>query len=211
MRYRFAGWMGALGLAGCLRDPDPGGQEGEEVRGNASDAWEGVVDEGDTGQAGTTDHDTADSGADEDSLELDASDWVSWSGTLRIERGQSTDPLARDCVLVFQMEGNRLDDCEDCLAAFTVTHTLDAAASVGREACTDLPGDFSRTYAIVDGTPEAATLNVLLPDGSSSPYAVGLLEDGALRWVVGSVEVPATSDAETVYRTDAEVGVVSLD
>jgi len=189
--------------AGCLRDPDPGGQEGEEFRATdeSMDAGNGGASEPggalDTGYGDT-----------ESSLEL-----RSWLGALSIERGSGADPSARDCVLRWDMEGTPSDlDCGDCSGVFDVIHQLDRDASTGVDVCGDLPEQFSRTYAVTLGAASSATVWVWDADAGFIPYASGAWTSDMLTWTVGLVEVPMEdASGERTYRTDFEQGVVSTD
>ena len=207
-RVRF--WCVVLASSGCLRDPDPGGQEGEEYRLDNPPSEEGGTFEpdsgvGDSGAVDDGEAETGDAAPDPDA-------WVGWSGSFVVERGLSSDPTARDCVLVFDMDGARMDACTDCLATFSVTHTLRADDSQGREACVDPPDRFTREYVLRGDGASGVALSVKAPDGSEVHYGSAELTDGiALRWSVGSVAIPSTGDEGTLYRTDVESGDVLLD
>jgi len=205
-------WTAGLVLAacavGCLRDPDPGGQEGEEIRdvnhiGHEEDGGgvdSGTVEDVDTG-------DMVDGGGD------DASVWAGWSGRLRVERGAGDAPGALDCAVEWEMTGTRSElDCAGCDAVFDVEHTRVDADSFGIAACADLPESFSRTYGVVQTAGDTVELVVWDTVASFGPYAVADLVDGALSWQVGAVDVPATdTDGSTLYRTDVEQGAVVVD
>ena len=227
MWNRATGWCVAMALSGCLRDPDPGGQEGEEVRFDGeSTSPMGEVDSGtlddetddngdgydsDTGEDGTTEEGGT-SGSDPGTDALRPDEWVGWTGTFQVERGSSTDPDARDCVLVFDMQGLRADECTDCLAEFTVRHELVLDSSYGQDLCADIPASFTRDYVVRAADDGGVALYVEGPDASLTLYGEGDVVDNVLSWSVGSVAIPSTSDAnETVYRTDVETGVAQLD
>ncbi len=209
MWKRVSFWCVALASSGCLRDPDPGGQEGEEFRLDDAVSEEGGTLESDSGGAdsGTIDEEGPETG--DSALDPDA--WSGWSGSFTVERGLSTDPTARDCVLLFDMDGTRTDACTDCLATFSVTHTFRADDSAGREACVDPPDRFTREYVLREDGAAGVVLSVKAPDGSEVHYGSAELTDrAALRWSVGAVAVPSTGDEGTLYRTDVEHGDVLL-
>lgn len=208
MRWTVGLWLGVC-VTGCLRDPDPGGQEGEEVR-NLGAVGEDAGGEG-GGQADSgSPTDEGDTGSAETDDGVDAS---GWTGTLVVERGAGSDPEARDCVLLWVLDGGTsADDCASCDAVFDVEHTFDASGSVGREACADLPDQFARTYGIERTSADTVRLWTRDGSGAFSPYANASLVDGRLDWTVGFDAVPSEdADAGTVYRTDLESGSVTLD
>ena len=212
MRNRISFWCVALAISGCLREPDPGGQEGEEFRGSDPEEENGTtvgLDSGDEDLGGAEDGDP-----ETDAAELDPDEWTAWAGSFVVERGLSTDPTERDCVLLFEMEGARTDACTDCLASFSVTHSFLADDSLGRAVCTDPPDRFTREYVLRAGGASDVDLFVKAPDGSEIYYGPATVESGGvteLSWSVGSVAVPTTGDEGTRYRTDVETGVTQLD
>jgi hypothetical protein len=211
MRNRVSFWCVALALSGCLRDPDPGGQEGEEFRGSELEEYEEGTDLGlDTGTDESSG--TDDGGPDLEETDLNPDAWVGWAGSFVVERGLSTDPTARDCVLRFEMDGTRTDTCADCLASFSVTHEFVADDSLGREVCTDPPDRFTRDYILRASGDDAVALYVHAPDDSEVFYGIAAVTGGTeLVWSVGSVAVPSTGSEGTLYRTDVEQGVAQLD
>ena len=223
MWNRATAWCLAMTMSGCLRDPDPGGQEGEEIRlGNMEDGEPtaeldtGASTDDGEGTDGSTDSGSdsgMDGGGDEsgDTEAPDPSGWTGWLGTFRIERGSSTVPEERDCVLVFDMQGTRTDSCTDCVASFAVRHELVPDSSSGQDVCVDVPATFVRDYVVRTTGDGRFELYVGGPDADPVFYDVVDVVEDALSWSVGSTAIPSTSGSgETVYRTDVESGTASL-
>ncbi|HCH61560.1 MAG: hypothetical protein CL927_11370 [Deltaproteobacteria bacterium] len=226
MWNRVTGGCLFLVLSGCLRDPDPGGQEGEEIRqgdmveeSTTLEVDTGASPEDAPGQDDSTDSDR-DTGLDggegggtgTTTEPVDPDEWIGWVGAFRIERGSSTEPTARDCVLVFDMQGTRTDDCADCVAGFTVRHELTPDASSGQDVCADVPATFARDYEVRETDDGRFELYIGGPDTSPVFYGPAEIAENTLSWTVGSVAIPSTTDGgETVYRTDVETGVATLD
>ncbi len=191
-----------LSLGGCLRDPDPGGQEGEEIwnGGSMSDEAGGI------GDSGSTDPDSSEGPELAGVAHLD--------GRLVVERGQGAAAADRDCVLAWTMAGERSDvACEDCAVVLDVEHSIDLSTSSGRAACEDLPDQFLRTYALrgpgADGLVEVLVWSA---EVGLQPYAWAVASDDTLEWMVGLYEVPSVdASGASVWRTDAERAVVTLD
>ena len=110
---------------------------------------------------------------------VDAGEWETWAGALTVERGLSSEPDGRDCVLTFAMDGVDAGACEDCIGQFTVDHQLDGEASSGIDQCADVPERFARTYVLQELEGNAIGLFVAGPDGARSFY--GLAEQGMPR------------------------------
>ena len=192
-----------VGALGCITEPDFGGQEGEEFRGDTADSdYIGPGDSADSGDSGGDGPGTGNSGQ-----------WTSWSGTLTVERGLTESPGQVDCVLSYQMQGaTSALECDGCLYVFDVQHVIDPAASVDLEACPDAFDAYASTYALRPSEDESGDWQVLVKDSSGSFVALadGIPTDDGLSWVAGEADVPEGSGDDVRYRTELQSADVRL-
>lgn len=194
-------WMaGALVLAGCMRDPDPGGQEGEEFG-----EWANGGD--DVGaETGGDVEDATDSGGDGG-----VGATLVWMGEVGVEIGAATTPGEATCVYRWDTEGvASTQSCDSCLGVYAVDHTLNHARSSLGPTCPSLPSVFSATYGVVAGEGDQVSL-VQLVGAEPEVLAEGALVGGNLTWSDGGRDVPDDSGDTTVYVTHVFTGDVTLD
>lgn len=205
MRAQVGRWGMVLVAMGCVRDPDPGGQEGEEVRGEQATFDDNDVEDGaGGGDDGGGELDTGDEGEDTDAL-------TTWAGRLELELGLGAEAGARDCHLVWTMEGSPSPlTCTGCTAVFEVVHVPEPSASLGAEACADAFAPFVRTYGLVPLDADGVEVWVASGSAEFSQLATGTLADGALDWTAGAADAPTGSGDDVLYATDLEQGQAVL-
>ena len=194
-------WIaGALVLAGCMRDPDPGGQEGEEI-GEWSNGG------GDVGaETGGEVDDATDSGGDGG---VGAS--ILWMGEVSLEIGAAATPGGATCIYRWDTEGLESSRaCDTCIGVYDVEHLLNASRSTLDSSCPSLPSVFSATYGVVAGAGDQVSL-VQWVGAETEALAEGRLVDGNLTWSDGVRDAPDDSSGATVYVTHVFSGDVTLD
>lgn len=171
------GWLGlAVVWVGCVADPDPGGQEGEEAPSE------------ETG----TEHGGGDGGGDGDGGADDLDSFSSWVGELVHERGGGRGPGVRECVLVWQSQGRPSDaDCADCVFVFAVDDVLDDTRSTGVDQCADEPRELSRNLGFVEDYLGygPALFSVDSPSWGTYLIAPARLSDHVLTWSYGYADL----------------------
>lgn len=156
-------------VAGCLRDPDRGGQEGEE-------RWPDA-----------TVNEDAEEGADLGGG--DGTGPASLTGTRSHLRGAGARGVY-DCSLQWDVVGERTDWCEDCVYAFDLTFTLRELDSE-REgyACGDVYGDEAATAGVIVDYGGYGPVVVARDPYTGEAYPLGpaTIDDGTLTWSYGYV------------------------
>jgi len=183
---------GGCALAGCLREPDPGGQEGEEIRPT------GVADEGTDGDE---ELESGDEGDDGDV----AVDHI--SGQRRHLRGGG-ERGDYDCELYWSMQGDAgADGCPECIYTFSVTFGLDPVAS-DRDgyACDDVYSDQTATVGLMEDYYGHGPAVVGMYEEAVHPYFLGFawIDGNEVGWSYGYID-EAWWDDGTYYTWIFEV------
>ena len=164
--------LAAVLWGGCLRDPDPGGQEGEE-------RWPRL--ESDDAAGGG---ETSDSGGDPVSEPE-----VEGATGRRLHLRGHGDRGDYVCALEWAVLGAAVDDaCPDCSLGFDLTFTLDVETST-REAgaCDDVYGDSTGRVGLVDDYLGYGAMVVGIDPDTDTPYPLGpaSLDSDSLGWSYG--------------------------
>lgn len=179
--------VGLCALSACVREPDPGGQEGEEVR---------VAAEDDDGTAGGGGPDTGEGGEVGD-LDVDRI-----SGQREHLRGEG-EPGAYDCELYWSMEGDAgADGCPECRYTFNVTFRLDPLVSDRiAYACDDVYSDEAAVLGVLDDYYGYGPAVVGIYEGTSGPYMLGFawIDGPEVGWSYGYIDEAWWDDG--VYYT----------
>ena len=169
-------WLPAL-LVGCIRDPDPGGQEGEEITPALED------DDVDGGGEDGGESDTGDDGSDV------SVDHISGERTHLRGSGNAGD---YDCMLVWSLEGTAgADGCPDCTYTFDVTFSLDAESSIRDDyACDDVYATETATLGLMDDYFGYGPAVVGIYEGYPYPYLLGFAwwDDEEVGWSYGYID-----------------------
>jgi len=167
--------LGAFALPGCLREPDPGGQEGEERWPRQDNDVSGGEGEGE--------------GEDDTGEELGHPEGL--EGERLHLRGAGA-PGEFDCELVWEVSGERVDGvCDDCVYTFDLDFALDAEESHRREgACSDVYGDEAATVGILADYYGYGPVVVGFDPLSGDPYMLGRasIDDDHISWRYGYVD-----------------------
>ncbi len=156
----------ALAWSGCLRDPDPGGQEGEEYGPESATSDGGGADEGEDSSLAMATH-------------LEGH---------RIHLRGSGELDDYDCEVRWSAHAARNDAaCPDCAFAFDVTYTLDDASSREGGACADVWTDNTATVGLLEEYFDYGPVVVGIDPYTSEPYILGRadLRPSALSWMYG--------------------------
>ncbi len=156
--------------------------------------------EGDADADSDSDSDT-DSDSDADVT------YTAWDGVETFAYDVSLSPGNRQCDMIWNTTGTpSTTDCPDCLFAFDVTLTYDAANSVAGDSCSSLASDLAYSYGYIEDYYGYPTL-AFAYDYGGTIYWIGFADaefdasNDTLKYVAGSYVDYAYSGYYTGYVT----------
>lgn len=173
-------WWSLWTTIGCVRAPDPGGQEGEE-------RWPGADSE-QPAEGEDSGSDTGAGGEDPGVVEGDWGGFSSVSGTRTHLRGIGA-PGDYSCALVWQVDGVPVDSwCADCAFVFDIDYVLDTTASArDADACEEVYTDHSTSVGLMHDYNGYGPMVVGQNPYTGEPYPLGAATVGVdqLTWSYG--------------------------